>query len=37
MLNLFVGQYTTVKALIKLNMVRYATMCIVLDYYCYIQ
>lgn len=37
MLNLFVGQYKNEKTLIKFNMVRYATMCIVLDYNCYIQ
>ncbi len=35
MLNLFIGQYKNEKTLIKFNMVRYTTMCIVLDYYCY--
>ena len=35
MLNLFIGQYKNEKTLIKFNMVRYATMCIVLDYYCF--
>lgn len=35
MLNLFIGQYKNEKILIKFNMVRYTTMCIVLDYYCY--
>lgn len=35
MLKLFIGQYKNEKTLIKFNMVRYTTMCIVLDYYCY--
>lgn len=35
MLNLFIGQYKNEKTLIKFNMVRYTTMCIVLDYYCF--
>lgn len=35
MLKLFNGQYKNEKTLIKFNMVRYTTMCIVLDYYCF--
>ena len=35
MLNLFIGQYENEKTLIKFNMVRFTTMCIVLDYYCF--
>ena len=35
MLNLFIGQYKNEKTLIKFNMVRYTTMCIVLDYFCF--
>ncbi len=35
MLKLFTGQYKNEKTLIKFNMVRYTTICIVLDYYCY--
>ena len=35
MLNLFIGQYKNEKTLIKFNMVRFTTMCIVLDYYCF--
>lgn len=34
MLKLFTGQYKDETTLIKFNMVRYTTMCIVLDYYC---
>ena len=37
MLNLFIGQYKNEKTLIKFKMVRFTTMSIVLDYYCYIQ
>lgn len=35
MLKLFIGQYKNEKTLIKFNMLRYTTMCIVLDYYCF--
>lgn len=35
MLKLFVGQYKNETELIKFNMVRYTTICIVLDYFCY--
>lgn len=35
MLKLFVGQYKNESTLIKFNMVRYTTICIVLDYFCY--
>ena len=35
MLKVFNGQYKNEKTLIKFNLVRYTTMCIVLDYYCF--
>jgi len=35
MLKFFNGQYKNEKTLIKFNMVRYTTMCIVLDYFCF--
>lgn len=35
MLKLFIGQYKNEKTLIKFNLVRYTTICIVLDYFCY--
>ena len=35
MLKLFNGQYKDEKTLIKFNMVRYTSMCVVLDYYCF--
>ena len=35
MLNLFIGRYQYAKSLIKFNTVRCTTMCIVLDYYCF--
>lgn len=35
MLKLFTGQYKNERTLIKYNMVRYTTICIVLDYFCY--
>lgn len=36
MLKLFTGQYKDETTLIKFNMVRYTTMCVVLDYYCFL-
>ncbi len=35
MLKLYIGQYQNERTLIKFNMVRYTTICIVLDYFCY--
>lgn len=35
MLKLFVGEYKKERTFIKYNMLRYTTICIVLDYYCY--
>lgn len=35
MLKFYNGQYKNEKTLIKFNMVRYTTMCIVLDYFCF--
>ncbi len=35
MLKLYIGQYKSEKTLIKFNMVRYTTICMVLDYFCY--
>lgn len=35
MLKVFNGQYKNEKTLIKFNLVRYTTICIVLDYYCF--
>ncbi len=35
MLKLYIGQYKNEKTLIKFNLVRYTTICVVLDYFCY--
>lgn len=35
MLKLFTGQYKDENTLIRFNMVRYTTICVVLDYFCY--
>lgn len=35
MLKLYIGQYKNERTLIKFNMVRYTTICVVLDYFCY--
>ena len=35
MINIYIGQYKKNRRLNKFNMIRYTTICIVLDYFCY--